>query len=236
MTDPNKISTSIKSGKYFSEGIDWYKEMFVYPLRHSSVMALFCLVLTVVLVIMSLYIYLSLPLEEKVQVIVPMRDSINFISRITSARKEGTSIKQVIVDDLVTKYISARESFIPGRFETNYAFILNSSSKDIFDVYYKLLLIPQEKNPDGSVKSRPEVRIHVSNISQNISQENDNKVTVMFSKNTYDRDTRIRTVSKWKADIEFYLSDYNFEEANTSILDFIVTKYDTSEIKQKTNQ
>jgi type IV secretory pathway component VirB8 len=58
-----------------------------------------------------------------------------------------------------------------------------------------------------------------------------NKVTVVFAKGIFNEFEELQSSSKWKADIEFYLSNYDFSKATDANLDFIVTKYTVNKIE-----
>lgn len=229
MSDSDQIRASIKDGSYFIEGIDWYKNIFLYPLKYRPISILGGSVLLFLTAITMFYVYIMFPLEERIDVIAPMTDSINFIPRIVQIDKGGKTIRQIVTEALAVRYVESRESFIAKRFKTNYVFVLNNSSKDIFDTYYSLVTSTDQDNPTKLNALNRELHIEILSTQW---QDNDNKVTVVFNKKIFDQFRNLLTVSKWKADIEFYLSDYDFTKAHTSKIDFIVTSYATDQIAE----
>jgi type IV secretory pathway component VirB8 len=118
------------------------------------------------------------------------------------------------------------ESYEEDRFKTNYAFIMRSSAKNIFEKYYAFITSSDVNSPATLSLKGQQQKIDVLQ-----TQYNDNKVTVVFNKSRYDQLGQLIVVSKWQADIEFYLSDYDFAQPVTSTLDFVVTNYLVHELK-----
>lgn len=229
MSDSDQIKASIKDGSYFLEAIDWYKHVFLYPLQYRPISIVLASVLLFFAAITMFYVYAMFPLQERVNVIAPMSDTINFIPEIAQVNKDGKTTRQIVVEALASRYVESRESFISNRFKTNYVFVLNNSSKNIFDKYYGLITAESQDNPTKLKALDQELHTEILSTQQ---QDNDNKVTVIFNKKIFDQFRNLLAVSKWKADIEFYLSDYDFTKAHTSKIDFIVTSYATNQIAE----
>jgi type IV secretion system protein VirB8 len=223
-----EIANGIETGEYFSEARQWYNKVFVYPLKQSAMMRVIGYVTIVMSVIMGINLYQVFPLVSKVNIIARLNDTVGFIPKLVLASDPKKTNKQFVIEELSSKYVMSRESYNPGNFKTNYIFLLKSSSKEIFDVYYKYITSKDPDNPLNLYLKKHVTRVKVLNKQ---SWADANKVTIIFNKEIFDIFGAFQYSSKWKADIEFYLSKYDFNDSTDAKLDFIVTKYIVSEIK-----
>jgi type IV secretory pathway component VirB8 len=225
-----EIADSIESGEYFVEGMKWYNKVFVYPLKISVMMRLMGYIAIILAVIMGINLYRVFPLVTKVNIITHLDNTIVFFPKLSFPTDPKKTTRQFIVESLSAKYVRSRESYDPIGFKNNYMFLLKSSSKNIFDTYYQYIT---SKNPSNPLNLYLKKHITKVKILQKNSVPDVNKVTIIFNKDIFDIFGAFQYSSKWKADIEFYLSNYNFNESTDAKLDFIVTKYTTGEIKKK---
>jgi type IV secretory pathway component VirB8 len=228
MDERAEILAAVKNGTYFAEAAAWYKSTFVSPLKGRGIMLFFGSALFLLALIAASYIYFAFPLIEKVNTVIPLRDTVNFFPNVIPIVDRNKSFKQVVVENLCSRYVNAMESYRQDRFETNYAFIMRSSSKSIFDKYYSFIT---SSEPNSPVSLNKESQLQKVNVLKTQYTDNDNKVTIVFNKSRYDQFGQLLSVSKHGADIEFYLSDYNFNQPVTSKLDFVVTNYSVYELK-----
>ncbi|NRA73533.1 MAG: hypothetical protein HRU36_02145 [Rickettsiales bacterium] len=223
-----EIAKAVDTGEYFSEAMNWYNRVFVYPLRDSVIMRLIGYVAIGILAFMLINIYRMFPLTEKVEVLAHLSDTINFFPRIIRADDSKTT-RQFVTEELAARYVNGRESYDSRRFKNDYVFILKSSSKKVFDKYYKYI---SSKDLGSPLSLSIDNKITKVKILSKESVSDANKVTVTFEKTIFDIFGAFQSSSKWKADIEFYLSNYDFSESTNAKLDFIVTKYTVSEMKK----
>ena len=222
------IAKAIETGEYFSEARNWYNKIFIYPLRDSAIMQLIGYSVIIITCLMVLNIYRVFPLVEKINVIANLNDTINFFPKITTLPESKTA-RQFVTEALAAKYVTSRESYDSKRFRNDYVFILKSSSKQTFDKYYSYITSKRPDSPSNISTNKKIVKIKI--LSKE-STPDANKVTIIFNKDTFDIFGTFQSSSKWKADIEFYLSNYDFNKSTNATLDFIVTKYTVSEMKK----
>lgn len=223
-----EIARAIDSGEYFAEAKQWYNKVFVYPLKHSATMRIMCYATIAISVLMLINLYQIFPLVSNVNIIAHLNDTVNFLPKLVRSTDSRKTNRQFVSEELCAKYVASREGYNPSNFKTNYIFLLKSSSKEIFDVYYKYITSKDPYNPLNLYLKKHITRI---NILKKESVSDVNKVTVIFDKDIFDVFGAFQYSSRWEADIEFYLSQYDFNESTNAKLDFIVTKYIVNEIK-----
>lgn len=222
------IAKIIETGEYFSEARNWYNKIFIYPLRDFAIMQLIGYIVIIMTCLMVANIYRVLPLVEKINVIAHLNNTIDFFPKIISPPESKTP-RQFVTEELAAKYVTSRESYDSKRFRKDYVFILKSSSKQIFDKYYSYI---NSKSPNSPLNLSANQKLAKVKILSKESAPNANKVIIVFNKDTFDIFGAFQSSSKWKADIEFYLSNYDFSKSTNATLDFIVKKYTVSEVKK----
>jgi type IV secretion system protein VirB8 len=224
-----EIARDIESGEYFSEAKKWYNTMFVYPLKWSVIMRIIGIAMISITIIMAFNLYKLFPLVTKVQIVTDIKDTINFFPKLVVATDSNKTDRQFVIEALGAKYVISREGYEAETFKTNYLFLLKSSSKEIFDQYYKSITSKGDSSPLNLYVDKSVAKIKI--LSKE-SAVNANKVTIIFDKDIFSGYGEFQSSSRWKAEVEFYLSNYDFNESTNAKLDFIVTKYTVSEIKK----
>jgi len=222
------IARDIESGEYFSEAKKWYNVMFIYPLKWSVLMRLIGIAMVVISIIMALELYKVFPLVNKVRIITHLNDTVNFFPKLVVATNSNKTNRQFVVEALVAKYVKSREAYDPDKFKTNYIFLLKNSSKEMFDEYYSNITSTGSTSPLNLYVDKYVAKIKILNKN---ALRDANKATIIFKKDIFSVFGEFQSSSRWKADVEFYLSNYDFSKSVNTKLDFIVTKYTVSEIE-----
>jgi type IV secretory pathway component VirB8 len=222
------IAEDIESGAYFAEARHWYSRIFVYPLRAYALMRMVSYAAIVLALAMAWNVYSVFPLVTQLKVIARVNNTSLFYPVLLRPSDSKKTTKQFITESLAAKYVNARESYQPERYKTNYNFLLKSSSKKIFDDYYSYITSKKAESPLNLYLKKQVVKVRVLKTELALDA---NKVTVTFGKDIFNVYGEIQSSSRWKADIEFYLSKYDFSKSVEAKLDFIVTNYTVSEVK-----
>ena len=215
----------MKDKDYFQEAIQWYLDMYLTPLRDAKRMFMLSLACLFALCAALLFIYNTFPLKQSVSIVVPLKNTIDFrpVLRVLDATKPT---KELVVNYLCTKYITARESYDTNRFGSDYAFILHSSSRGVFDSYYQSFA-------DGKNKEAQEVyKDHGKGIVRILDIESDLKshtAQVKFSKTLIKAKGEIGKTKNYLAKMTYSMSKYDFNKSTTQTLDFTIHKYDVTE-------
>ena len=223
------IAMDIESGEYFSEARTWYNKVFVYQLKPYATMHIIGYATLFITVIMCMNLYAVFPLVNKVNVVASINDTVKFFPKLAEDTKRNKTTRQFVVESLVSKYIRSREGYNPDRFKINYTFLLKSSSKEIFDSYYKHISSEAAGSPLKFYLDRQVARVKIVKIA---SDPHANKATLIFDKDIFDSYGAFQSSSRLQADVEFYLSNYDFDTSKDAKLDFIVTKYIVSEVEK----
>lgn len=224
----NLIEESIEDGSYFKEAIHWYNEVFLYPLRSNAFMMGAGVSISVVFLFILYSLWNVFPLSEQVRVVVKIPDTLSRQVRLESLGVSGENTKDAVVEYLVMKYIKSREIYDPTTYRSDYYFILRSTEKNIFNDYYEMISRKGEENPAVSYKKG--FRSNVDILSTNYDPKN-NVVDVKFNKQNYNIYSGERSSENFSARVQFYLSDYNFEESKDANLSFIVTDYEVEKVQ-----
>lgn len=223
------MAKEIENGNYFLEARKWYNDIFLYPARDAALMLLSSLFFVVMAGIVVYNITSIFPLSRSVTVVVPMENTVDFYPTLHRVAEKGKSTRDAVAESLGAKYVKARESYNVGRYRANYLFLMNSSGKDIFDQYYNHINPSINKeSPLVLYKGGGESVVNI------ISSEFDTKtnlINVKFSKKSYNKLGSLISSSFLEADIDFYLSDYDFKKSTSGKIEFIVTKYDVKDLK-----
>jgi type IV secretion system protein VirB8 len=225
------IAEEIESGAYFVEARHWYNRIFVYPLRAYALMRLMSYAAIVIAVAMAWNVYRVFPLVTELKVIARVNNAALFYPTLLKPNDSHKTTRQFVTESLVAKYVNARESYVPERYKTNYNFLLKSSAKKIFDDYYSYITSKKADSPLNLYLKKQVVKVRVLK-TESDPDPDANKVTVTFDKDIFSVYGELQSSSRWKADIEFYLSKYDFSKSVEAKLDFIVTNYAVSEVKE----
>jgi type IV secretion system protein VirB8 len=223
------IAEEIESGAYFVEARHWYNRIFVYPLRAYALMRLMSYAAIAIMVAMVWNVYRVFPLVTELKVIARVNNAALFYPTLLRPNDSHKTTRQFVTEALVAKYVNARESYIPQRYKANYNFLLKSSAKKIFDDYYSYIT---SKKADSHLNLYLKKQVVKVRVLKTESIPDANKVTVTFDKDIFSVYGELQSSSRWKADIEFYLSNYDFGKSVEAKLDFIVTNYTVSEVKE----
>jgi type IV secretion system protein VirB8 len=223
------IAMDIETGEYFSEARTWYNKVFISELKPYVTMHIIGYAALFITVIMCLNLYAVFPLVNKVNVIASVNDTVKFFPKLVELSQRNKTTRQVVVESLISKYIRSREGYSPDRFKINYTFLLKSSSKEIFDSYYKHI---SSKAPDSPLTFYLDSQVARVKIIKIESDPNANKATLIFDKDIFDTYGAFQSSARLQAEIEFYLSDYDFDTSTDAKLDFIVTKYIVNKVEK----
>lgn len=222
------IAEEIENGEYFAEARHWYNRIFVYPLRAYALMRIMSYAAIAITLAMVWNVYRVFPLVTQLKVIARVNNTSLFYPVLLRPNDSKKTTKQFVIESLVAKYVNARESYQPERYKVNYNFLLKSSSKKVFDEYYSHITSKKPESPLTLYIKKQVLKVRILNTELDLDA---NKATVTYDEDTFNVYGELQSSTRWKADIEFYLSKYDFSKSVDSKLDFIVTHYIDSEIK-----
>jgi type IV secretory pathway component VirB8 len=226
--DNRVIVRTVNDGRYFVLALKWYNSMFLMPARGAAILQLLCTALLLLLCVSLYNLYSVFPLSKNIDVVMFLNDTISFYPRIKNIAEENKSTKQVVSEYLCAKYVAARETYLAKKFESKYQFIMNCSSKEVFDKYYSFLSTTNSDSPLTLYKNNTKADIEI--ISHHTTKvNNDNLVTVVFNKKIYAQTGNMISQKRRIATLKFYLSEYDFSKSTNAKLDFIVTEYNVKD-------
>jgi len=222
------LKDSVETGQYFVEARTWYNNIFLFPIRHNAFLLGVSLSIVLVLIFVSYGLYNTFPLSQKVQIIVPLENTLQYSPKIKDISSPGRSNKEVVLEYLVQKYITARETYDPRTFKKNYYYVMRSTNKALFNNYYAKMSDNGPQGPSSLYKNG--LRSKIEFISQ-VYDGNNNFITVNFAKQNYNLITGTSSLQQFTAKVQFAVSDYDFSESENARLSFIVTDYEITELK-----
>lgn len=224
----NRIEESVEDGSYFKEAINWYNDVFLYPLRSNAFMMGAGGSISIVFLFVLYSLWNVFPLSEQVRVVVHLPNTLSHQVKLENLDRSGKETKKSIIEYLVIKYISAREVYDPETYKADYYFILRSTEKNVFNSYYDRISQKDSKNPAVLYKKGERSTVSIISTTYNPKEK---IVTVKYNKEKYNIYTGARSSEDLEAKVKFYVSDYNFRESKDANLSFIVTEYDIEKIK-----
>ncbi len=226
------IAEDIDSGKYFLEARHWYNRLYLQPLSEVSMVLSLAVLFLCISLMIAYNLYSVFPVTKKVNTVVMLPNTLNVHPIITSISQPDKSTRQVIAEYLCGRYVKAREGYDYNNLVYGYNFIFRSSTKELFDMYYKGLAISNPNSPIVLYRDHKTIRINIIDTQQ----LEDDTVVVKFTATINNHKGKVISHTAWIANLSFYLSNYNYQKPMNSKLDFIITKYDVKQVvKQQEN-
>ncbi len=219
-----QISRDIDSGKYFSEAREWYSQIFLKPAFETAIMYFYVMCASVILCIVAVNLYSIFPTSKKITVVAKLDNTLSYYPVI---KRVNGNYEQNIAEFIASRYVKARESFVPDRFPLNYKFVYRNSSPQIFNTYQEAVSTNNPNSPLITYGWNGKITVQITKVMHN----GNNKVTVLFTRKGLDNYNRVLFAQNLEAMIDYVQGKIDFDVKKSSPIDFKVRSYVVKEIK-----
>ena len=222
------IKSHIDSGEYFVDARDWYFAKYVYPTIERSLVFIIATTVVFAAFIGGNTIASLFPITKEVPLILAMPNADDRQPVITLKPNKTVEPQMLVTNYLLRKYIIDRESYAFDKVERQIAIIHNNSSKLVakkFENYIKI------QNPDSPILLyQTSISREIEIISTKKVMNDYNNWHVKYRAILIDEENN-KIESLWLANVFFNISDIEALIANKEKFEFLVTEYNTEQIK-----
>lgn len=224
-----QISQDVESGKYFSEAREWYHNIYIKPASECAMMYVLTIGAITLWCITLFNLYSVLPYKENITVVAKLNNTIDYYPKL---RRLVNNYDSNVIKFIASRYVKAKESYLPHEFQSNYLFVYRNSSKKIFDQHRQYIDPSNPKSPLASYGWKGKIIVDIKEVLHN----DDKNLTVIFTKKGYDNYNKLLFAQNLAAKIKYKVGDIDLRSGKNSRINFTVDSYSVNEIKQSKNE
>jgi type IV secretory pathway component VirB8 len=157
--DPEKeyrdfIRYSVERGDFFKDAFDWYIFRYISPICDRAWLFFTTIASAVIVYILSIMVFNSFPIVQKVPIIIKTKDATLYYPKITNLRdsEDLKTIEEAIIKHLLLKYVSDREEYnfdtaTTGDLNKKLNIIKNNSSPGEYNRFKSYLSLDNKNSP-----------------------------------------------------------------------------------------
>ncbi|AIF81591.1 putative type IV secretion system protein [endosymbiont of Acanthamoeba sp. UWC8] len=230
------IAKMIDNGEYFNDSKEWYASKYLYSYTQKAyigIIAIFSVIFTIVI--------FKTVMIDNIKKLYPFplysEDEVKYYSKIIPVSKGSEPVTISVARYFASAYIKSREEYDFKVVNDKEAWkellrrVRELSSRKIFSDYVDY--IDTTTNPDSPIiKYKDSIKriIQIQNIEFPKNSVNPESAIVYYK--AIEQTDKEEKVSFWKTSITFSMSNIENILDNKSEVEFTITKYDNSELKQ----
>lgn len=230
---------SYVTNEYYDNIKQWYAFKYFQPYAYFVYILIFC-----IMVVPFAKIATDLLFEQYEPIIIPypiyFDDEVKYFAAISSIAQKDENMNVSIARYLTEQYVKVRENYSSGLLKQEaWVEMLNKikmlSSRQVFAQFIKY--IDTQENPDSPIlkyRTTAERIIEIQSIKFNNYDSIPNLASVIFKASV--KKNNKTTVTYYKADLNFDMSDMYIVQAQNMPMFFRVMSYNTYEITDSNNQ
>ena len=208
------IVGEVKSGQFFAEALDWYNQIYIYPVIQRTSLISITIICIFINVTAYYALYKFLPLIKKFQVGVVNPDETEYYAEVIKLHDPVLTEKEVVFEYMAKFYVTSRETYSFNDLQRNLDVVKNMSSKQVYENYSKYMNINNPSSP--ILRYRQEASVTISN-PQFIIEPGDPKKTGnrIKAKVYFDRLERSGVAAKnerWVATMVFTSGSFDYDQ------------------------
>lgn len=148
------IRQSVESGNFFRDSFDWYIFRYVGPLCDRTWLFFTTIVCAAIVYTLSVIIINSLPIVQKVPVVIKAKDPTLYYPTITPLRdsEDLKTIEEAVIKYLALRYLKEREEYDFTHFTTaelnkKFNIIKNNSTPTEFNRFKSFISLSNQNSP-----------------------------------------------------------------------------------------
>lgn len=225
------VEEYIKSGEYFVDAKKWYNSKYLYPFVQRSILLIFCTILVIALIGISIQLKILFPIVNHVRYSI-YSSSFGKVANVKPANQVKNNPLLSISNIMLENYILHRESYDYGKLEQQLAYVKNNSTKIIFRKFFNYISIDTPESPVMRYQKYVRRTIHVNSIKH----INDNSAVIIFESWAKNTSGEILENTLWEATVYYDIDKINIKVPANSKFNFVVTGYKLKLMYDKLNK
>ena len=216
--DKLQLNESLKNGEYYKNSINWYNEIFIFPILEKS-SYIICITIFLALFATSLLNIVSiLPLSKQLMYKVDIDSTDQMKSIITKLNDTENSVSNAIAKIFIEDYVIARESYDYSKLIEQFQYINNNSNSVEYKKFENDMSLNNVNSPVLKYQKNTIKTIDVSSINF----FNDH-TEVKFSTKITNDDGSISENTLWKVTLKYQMDNIN--TSSTGNFNFLIINY-----------
>ncbi len=219
----------IKSGEYFADAKEWYKDKYIHPFSQRS----FILILSVVICALFIGVVTNIralfPSVIQVKYSINADTSANKAAQITRANQIENDPLTSIIDVLVRNYILKRESYDYDALKKQFVYVKNNSTRIVFRRFYNYMNIDNPSSPIMRYQKSAKRKIDIISAQY----PSPTKAIIEFNSIAENAANQIIEDSTWQATIDLEVDDINTKLPSGARFNFTIIDYQLKLLKDK---
>lgn len=213
--EKENILEEVKSGRYFEEALDWYNQIYIYPVIQRSAL----ITITTISLLISIGSYFALfsflPLVRPFSVAVENPAMEEYYVEVIKLKTPTLTEEEMVFEYFANVYVKLRETYVFLDLQRNLDIVKNMSSPQLYDIYSKFMNINNPSSP--ILRYRQNSTVKIANTQFFLDPYNpetkkpfERKARVFFDR--IEITPRGGKVEKWVAYLTFRTSGFNFDQ------------------------
>lgn len=221
------LQEDVRSGQYFLNAMQWYKNKYIHPFSERSVLLVLSLVVCLLFLALATNISKLFPAVLRVKYTINVDDASGKAARIVRANTVINNPLASLTEILLRNYVLNREQYDYEKMKKQFIYMKNNSTRIVFRKFYNFMDISNPSSPVIRYQKNAKRIVNIVSI-EHVSM---NKAVVIFQSQAKNNIEEILDDSLWQSTIDFEIDQLDAKSSADGRFNFTVTNYQSQQLK-----